>query len=239
MNVKLLVTSVLLTAFCFACTTGDTSQTYNTPDATNAGPLEKLDLGLGPDAVTRATPGYSKGVKPPNLRKEVKRPDFMVPKGCKNLALFKPVTCSDDETVIGDLDQLTDGLKKSGSFHYVELGPGLRWVQVDLGKVCPIQAVAVWHFYKNAVIYNDVIVQVADDAAFKKNVRTLFNNDHDNSSRLGKGRDTSYYTRWWAEIIDARGKAFEGTSARYVRIYTGDGLEGEPTRFVEVAVFGK
>ena len=146
---------------------------------------------------------------------------------------------SDDEPVIGDIDQVNDGLKKSGEFDYVEFGPGHQWVQVDLESVRTIYAIAIWHFYKNAVIYKDVIVRVADDAAFARGVRTLFNNDHDNSARLGKGADTAYYTRWWGEIVDARGPNGKGTVARYVRVYTAGGMEDEPTRFAEVAVYGQ
>ena len=36
-----------------------------------------LDLGLTVDAVTRATPGNPEGIKPPHLREEVKRKDFI------------------------------------------------------------------------------------------------------------------------------------------------------------------
>jgi len=200
--------------------------------------LVDLDIGVGPDAVTRATPGNPRGIKPPHLRKAGQRPPFMVPPGLTNLALLKPVTCSDDEPVAGDVDQVTDGLKKSGPFDYVELGPGLGWVQIDLGQVRTIHAVVIWHFYKNATIYNDVIVRVADDAEMSRNARTLFNNDHDNSARLGTGRNTAFYTRWWGEIVDARGKDARGTRGRYVRVYTAGGMEDEPVRFVEIAVYG-
>ncbi len=201
----------------------------------------ELKLGLSADAVTRATPGISKGLKPPHLRKETKvqRSPFMVVQGLKNIALYKPVTSSDTEPIIGDLDQVNDGLKKSNEFDYVELGPGLQWIRIDLKGICEIHAVVIWHFYKNAVIYNDVIVQVADDAGFKKKKRTLFNNDHDNSSGVGRGRDKAFYSRWWGEIVDARGKNNKGTRARYVRVYTADGMEREHPRFVEIAVFGK
>lgn len=203
--------------------------------------LVKLELGLSADAVTRATPGISQGLEPPHLRKETKiqRPPFMVVPGLENIALYKPVKCSDTEPIIGDIDQINDGLKKSDEFDYVELGPGIQWIQIDLKGICEIHAVVIWHFYKNAVIYNDVIVQVADDDGFKKNKKTLFNNDHDNSSGIGKGSDKAFYSRWWGEIVGARGKNNKGTRARYVRIYTADGMEREHPRFVEIAVYGK
>jgi len=204
-----------------------------------AADLVELDLGLTPDAVTKATPGNPKGLKPPHLRPEVKRAPFMVPPGLRNVALYKPVTSSTEEPVIGDVDQVNDGLKKSGDFDFVELAPGHQWVQIDLEEMRTISAIAIWHFYKNATIYNDVMVQVADDAAFTKNVRTLFNNDHDNSAGMGKGKDTAFYTRWWGEIVDARGANQAGTRARCVRAYPANGVAGETVKFVEIEVHGK
>jgi Na+-transporting NADH:ubiquinone oxidoreductase subunit NqrC len=204
--------------------------------------LEELNLGLDVDAVTRATPGYPKHLKPPpHLRKEVKRPPFMAPPGIKNLALGRPVSCGmEDEPIIGELDQITDGIKKSGPFDFVELDPGPQWVQIDLGKRQTVHAIAVWHFYKNPTIYNDVIVQVADDAEFANNVRTLFNNDHDDSTGLGAGKDTAYYARWWSELVDARGDDKKGTPARYVRVYSNGGASiDDMTRFVEIQIYGE
>ena len=206
--------------------------------AGSASGLVALDLGLTPDAVTRATPGNPRGVKPPHLREEVKREPFMVPKGVANVALYQPVTCSEKRLFAGDLDQLTDDIKQSGKFDFVELDTGLHWVQIDLGQVRAIHAVAIWHYYKNPTIYQDVIVQVADDQAFRQNVRTLFNNDHDNSAKMGKGKDTAFYTRWWGELVDARGQDGAPTRARHVRVYTAAGMEGEPVRFVEIDVYG-
>jgi len=203
-----------------------------------APPLVELDLGLGPDAVTRATPGYPRGLKPPHLREEVKRPPLMVPPGMENLALYRPISASDEEPITGDLYQINDDIKKSDPFDYVELGPGLQWVQVDLEARYEIFAVAVWHFYKNPVIYNDVILQASNDEAFQDEVKTLFNNDHDFSSGVDRGHDTAYYTRWWGELVDTRDEDGVPLRARFVRIYTGDGMEGERPRFVELAVYG-
>ena len=112
-------------------------------------------------------------------------------------------------------------------------------MQIDLGQMCTVFAVGVWHYYKNPVIYNDVIVQVTDNSEFTKNVKTLFNNDYDNSAGQGTGQDTSYYARWWGEIVDARGPDNNGTKTRYVRVYTNGGAAEEETRFVEIAVYGK
>jgi len=200
--------------------------------------LVELDIGLEPDAVTRATPGLPKGFKPLHLRAEGKqRAAFMVTPGMKNLAIYKTVTAG-EKPPVGDVDQITDGIKKSGKFDYVEFSQA-GWVQIDLAGPRTIHAVVIWHFYKNATIYSDVIVRLADDAACTRNVRTLFNNDHDNSSGMGQGADKAFYTRWWGEIVDARGENHAGTPARYVRVYTGEGWEGEPPRFVEISVYGK
>ena len=204
--------------------------------------LVPLDLGLSADDVTMATPGYPRHLeKPPHLREEAeKRPDFMVPPGVENLALNKPVTSSTDFPILGEMEQLTDGIKKSGEFDFVELDLGPQWVQIDLEQEATIYAVAVWHYYKNPTIYNDVIVQVSNDPSFESGVTTLFNNDIDNTSGLGQGSDPAYYARWWAELVDARGgDDMPGTRCRYVRVYTNSGAGNEETRFVEIAVYGK
>jgi len=87
---------------------------------------------------------------------------------------------------------VTDGEKEATEGSYVELGPGVQWVQIDLGSPHELHAIVVWHFHTSARVYRDVIVQVADDADFIGNVRTLFNNDHDNSAGLGVGPDLEY-----------------------------------------------
>jgi hypothetical protein len=195
--------------------------------------MTRLNLGL--DTITRATPRYKpNAVRPPHLRKERRRPSLKVARGVKNLAINKPVT-ADSKPRMGELEQITDGIKTSGEFDIVE---GPSWVQVDLGAQASIHAVAVWHFYKNPIIYNDVIVAVADDVDFSRNVRMLFNNDHDNSSHLGKGKDTAFISRWWGEVVDTRGSDRTGTTARFVRLYTGRSMDGAPPRYVELAVYG-
>src|SRR3954470_11343250 len=56
-----------------------------------------------------------------------------VPKGTILLSGKKKVTSSDANPVIGDLDMITDGEKSGGDGYFVEMGPGVQWVQIDLG----------------------------------------------------------------------------------------------------------
>ena len=161
------------------------------------------------------------------------RPDFLAPKGCKNLAAGKKATSSDSEPIIGELKLVTDGEKEATEGSYVELGPGLQWVQIDLGQPCEIYALLVWHFHMNAQIYHDVVVQVADDADFIKNVRTIYNNDHDNSSGLGLGEEKEYWETYEGRLMDAK-----GVVARYVRLYSNGSTADDQNHYTEVEIYG-
>jgi len=77
-------------------------------------------------------------------------------------------------------------------------------------------------------------VQVADDAGFTKNVRTVFNNDHDNTSALGAGKDMNYVETSEGKLVDAK-----GAIARYVRLYSKGNNANELNHYVEVEVWGR
>ncbi len=179
--------------------------------------------------------GTPKHVPPgTNLEKPRKgpRPDFLAPKGCKNVALGKKVTASDTDPIIGEIELVTDGDKEANEGCYVEFGPGLQWAQIDLKKKYQIHALLVWHFHANAQIYHDVVIQVADDADFITNVRTVFNNDHDNSSGLGLGQDKEYWETYEGKLIDAK-----GVVARYVRLYSKGSTADDQNHYTEVEVY--
>jgi hypothetical protein len=161
------------------------------------------------------------------------RPDFLAPKGTRNVALGMKVTASDTDPIIGEIKLITDGDKEANTGCYVEFGPGLQWVQIDLKQKYQIYALLVWHFHANAQIYHDVVVQVADDADFITNVRTLFNNDHDNSSGLGLGQDKEYWETYEGKLIDAK-----GVVARYVRLYSKGSTADDQNHYTEVEVYG-
>jgi hypothetical protein len=174
--------------------------------------------------------------KLPNLEPPtgVKRPPFLVPAGTVNLALGKPVTASDTDPLIGEIPFVTDGNKKGTEGTYVELGPGLQWVQIDLGAPATLYAIVCWHFHAQARAYHDVIVQVSDDLKFKAGVRTLFNNDSENTAGFGAGKDMAYVETSEGRLIDAK-----GVRARFVRLYSNGNTTSALNHYVEVEVFGR
>jgi len=180
--------------------------------------------------------GTPQNLSVPNLQKPLGKPrePFLAPAGVVNVAKGKKVTSSDMEPVIGEIEQVTDADKKGAEGSFVELGPGVQWVQVDLGAPHEIYAVLFWHFHKTPRVYMDVVVQLADDAGFKTNVRTVFNNDHDNTSSLGAGKDMNFVETSEGKLVDAK-----GAKARYVRLYSRGNNANELNHYVEVEVFGR
>lgn len=85
------------------------------------------------------------------------------------------VTSSDADPTIGDIEMITDGDKAGADGSYVEIAPGVQHVTIDLEEEYEIYAILFWYYHKQARVYSDVIVQVADDPDFIVNVRTLFN----------------------------------------------------------------
>ncbi|MEI6278509.1 MAG: discoidin domain-containing protein [Verrucomicrobiae bacterium] len=175
-------------------------------------------------------------VKIPNLEppRQGKRPDFLVPAGTVNLAKGKHVTSSDSEPVVGTLDLVTDGDKAGDEGCYVELGTGRQWVQIDLGQSANIYAIVAWHFHADARVYRSVIVQISDDPKFEQGVTTVFNNDSENSSGLGAGKDLMYIETCEGKLIDAK-----GTKGRYVRLYSSGNTTNKLNHYIEVEVYGK
>ena len=109
------------------------------------------------------------------------------------------------QPVIGELDMVTDGEKAGGDGFFIELGPGPQWVQVDLGAPQALHAILAWHYHSQARVYRDVIVQISNDAAFKTGVTTVFNNDHDNSSKIAQGKDKEYIEVAEGKLFDPQG----------------------------------
>jgi len=187
-----------------------------------------------PKAMFEGTP---KNIKPtPTLEKYVDKPrkPFYAPDGVTNVAFEKPVKSSDSEPIIGELELITDGDKEGTDGSYVELGPGLQWVQLDLKAKYKIYAITLWHYHGEGRVYHDVVVQVAKDADFIEGVKTIYNNDFDNSSGLGIGKDLEYIEDFRGRLIDAKGVA-----SRYLRLYSKRNTSNDQNHYIEVEVYGK
>ena len=180
---------------------------------------------------------FLKDVKSPNLepaRGGKPRTPIFVPAGVKLLSVGKKVTSSDPIPIIGYLSLVTDGDKEHDAATVVELAPKVQWVQVDLGAEHTLYAACVWHYHGEPRVYRDVICQVSNDPDFIDGVVTVFNNDHDNSAKLGKGKDKEYL-----ETHEGRPFAINGVKARYVRFYSNGNTSNEMNHYTEVDIYGK
>jgi hypothetical protein len=213
--------------------TSQEPETPKAPAADTAG-FVPVEIKL-PNAMFVGTP---QDARVPNLEKPTgkARPPFLAPEGTKNVALDKPVASSDEEPIIGEIEMITDGDKEAADGSYVELGPFRQDVTVDLEAMHEIYAIVIWHYHKEARVYFDVVVQVADDPDFITNVKTLFNNDIDNSAGFGVGKEMHYTETNEGKLLDVLAK---GIKARYVRLYSNGNTSNDLNHYIEVAVYGK
>ena len=179
--------------------------------------------------------GTPKHIRSSNLGRITGTPrgPFLAPAGAINLAAGREVTGSDDEPIIGELEMITDGDKEGVDGSFVELGPGQQYIQLDLGSTQEIYAVVVWHFHSQARVYFDIICQLSETAEFDENVHAIFNNDHDNSSGIGRGNDREYIETFDGKLFDAKGER-----ARYVRLYSRGNTGNDLNHYIEVEVYG-
>jgi hypothetical protein len=183
--------------------------------------------------------GTPKEIKSDNLEPDPGpgklRAPIMVPAGFDKKLTTEdtPVTVS-EEAVTGDNEFVVDGDKTPDATCMLQLSGGTQWVQLDLGAEKTVSAVCVWHDQGDDRVYKDVIVQLSNDEKFAKDVTTIFNNDHDNTSKLGKGTDKEYRERNDGRPIDGK-----MTKARYVRCYSAGSTSEPVNNYVEIEVFGK
>ena len=194
--------------------------------------LVPIDIEL-PKAMFIGTP---QNVRVPQLEKPLgkPRPPFLAPEGTTNLALGKPVSSTDDYPIIGELEMITDGDKDAADGSYVELGPFVQHVTVDLGQPSEIFALVVWHYHKQPLVYFDIVIQVATDSSFTEDVVTLYNNDLDNSAGQGLGTDNHYVETAEGRLVDAKGNL-----GRFVRLYSNGNTTNDLNHYIEVAVYGR
>jgi len=159
---------------------------------------------------------------------------LMVPKDVKNVAPGKRISCSDKNISRADLEKITDGIKEADGDDIVQLSKGLQWIQFDLGSPQQLYAIAVWHAFDQSKICRDVVVQVANDQDFTDNVRTLYNNDSQNSAGLGAGTNRQYFETFRGKTIDAKGE-----TARYVRLYSNGSTDNKLNEYTEVEIYGR
>lgn len=161
-------------------------------------------------------------------------PRIMVPRGAKNLAAGKIVTSSSGISS-ENLKSLTDGRKEAVQ----SLDKGLHWVQIDLTQPCQIYAVHLWHSFAAPSVYKDVVIQVSNDAKFKKGaIITLFNNSRDEKSRFGVGPNDPYIESRNGLLVDCSGLDKLGVIGRYVRFWSNGNQIDEWNRYLEIEVIG-
>ena len=170
-----------------------------------------------------------------NLQKPLgkPRPAFLAPVGTKNVALGKTIYSSDDFPVIGEIEMITDGDKNAAEGSFIELGPFLQDVTIDLEENYKMFAIVFWHYHKQARVYFDVVVQTADNKDMTENVHTLFNNDMDNSAGFGVGKDMHYVETSEGKLLDAK-----GVTGRFVKLYSRANTNNDLNHYIEVAVYG-
>jgi len=184
--------------------------------------------------------GTPKEIKSDNLERDPGpgklRPPIMVePEYAKKLTTEDTKVTTSEEAVTGENEYVVDGDKTPDATSMLQLPGGVQWVQLDLGAEHVISAICVWHDQGDERVYKDVIMQISNDEKFLKDVTTVFNNDHDDSAKLGKkGTDKEYRERNDGRPVDAK-----LTKGRYVRIYS-NGSTSEPVNnYIEIEVFGK
>ena len=162
------------------------------------------------------------------------RPPMLVPPGLKNIARGSKLTCSDTNATAEVLAKLTDEDKDAYDESIIFLRRGTQYVQMDLGSPHELFAIVIWHAHNMLKVYHDVIVRVAADPEFKQQVRTLFNNDQDNTSGLGVGTDREYFETREGKLIDAK-----GIKARYIRFYSRGSTNGGLNEYTEIEVYDR
>ena len=151
--------------------------------------------------------------------------DHLISSGCVVTASVHGIP-KDELAFVTDGDgELPDGCWHEPTMYdgRLVLTGGVTWVQIDLGCSQPVYGICVWRYQVPSNITRDMVVQLSNDPTFQQDVHMIFNNDHDNSAGLGKGRDKEYI-----ETNEDRPIAAGGIVARYVRVYANGRYEGKP-----------
>jgi formylglycine-generating enzyme required for sulfatase activity len=198
------------------------------------GGKEKLEPAMPRPWFTMSPHGPPPGDNVENGKDTRERKDkVFLPPGCRLLSLHCPVKVS-DPALLGEPEMVTDGIRTAENMEFIDMAPGKQWVRIDLGASREIHCVWLWLRDRLEVVaYHDVIIQVSDDLNFYEST-TVFNNDHDNSSSVGKGTDKE-----WEEMLYGRPVTFPPVNGRFVRVMTNGRSLDDTNHFTEVAVYGK
>lgn len=158
--------------------------------------------------------------------------EVRIPRRVSLLSRGAPVTGS-DPAPLGELSLITDGDKQGDDGYFVDLLPGQQWVQLDLGEQRELWLLWIWMYHKSGVIYKDVIIELASREDFS-DARIVFNNDHDDSSGMGAGKDTSWIESNWGRPI-----RLHGQRARYIRLYSNGRNVDDTNQWIEVEAYGR
>jgi len=244
--ISLLATAAIVT---IALAVGINHSKSNTPKPINQPPKADTDVdntsktaALVPLIIDYPPPTFIGTLIPPKgipnmeppTKPGYKRPPIMVPEGTTNVALGKLISASEEDPFVGTIDMVNDSISEGVDGCYIEFGPGQQSVTIDLGEQHNIYAIVLWHYHMKALVYFDVIVQTADDQDFINNVEILFNNDHDNTSGMGIGKDKNYIETNLGKLINAK-----GTQGRYVRLYSNGNNVSDLNHITEVEVYGQ
>ena len=83
-------------------------------------------------------------------------------------------------------------------------------------------------------VYHAVVVQVSDDAKFKKSVTTIFNSDYLNAQGFGAGTNLCFIQNYQGQLVDAK-----GAKGRYMRLYSYSNTYDDKNDYIEVEVWGR
>ena len=194
-----------------------------------------LALELPPELIV-GTPKDLKELLPkyPNLDPNP-QPAVSVPEGARLLSRGRPVASNEEgDPFEGELTMITDGEKNGNEGYSVTLYKGPKWIRIDLGQTRSIDAVVLWHYFKNNRVVGGQVVQVSDDPDFKQEVTTLYNNDDKNTCGQGAGQDRPYI-----ESFKGKQVAGHGTKARYVRCWSNGNSDNASNEYIEVEVWGR
>jgi hypothetical protein len=239
-NKLALSASLPITILVVGCGANTSSQAQETKAPAPAAAQAKPAEGMVPLELKLPAPAFKGTPKDIQLSSYVEplsdkpRPAMMIPAGLKNVAPGSKVTTSDKNATAEALAKITDGDKEASEQSIIYLRKGSQYVQFDFGSPQEIFAIVLWHAHNSAKVYRDVIVQVSDDQDFIQNVKTIFNNDQDNTSGLGVGTDREFFETNEGKLIDAK-----GAKGRYLRCYSKGSTESALNEYTEVEVYAR